>query len=58
MANGDVSDSLGARDCWLFKIDASGTILWQKTLGGTGIDEGKQIRQTADGGYLSCPDIG
>jgi len=52
MANGDVSDSLGARDCWLFKIDASGTILWQKTLGGTGIDEGKQIRQTADGGYL------
>lgn len=39
-------------DVWVFKINASGTIQWQKTFGGSGTEEGYDINQTADGGYM------
>src|SRR3977135_932860 len=37
---GDVSGSHGAADFWLMKADASGTIQWQKCLGGSRDDYG------------------
>ncbi|EJL72108.1 T9SS type A sorting domain-containing protein [Chryseobacterium populi] len=50
--NGDVTGNHGSSDYWVVKLDASGNLTWQKTLGGTGIDIAKSIRQTSDGGYI------
>ncbi len=39
-------------DAWVFKLNADGSIAWQKSYGGTGSDHANSIRQTADGGYI------
>lgn len=53
--NGDVTQTnQGGTDCWVIKINATGNIEWNRVLGGTGFEEIKQIRQTADGGYIFC----
>ncbi len=51
--DGDVSGNNGNTDCWVLKIDASGNIEWQNTLGGVGIDFLSDIVQTKDGGYAA-----
>jgi hypothetical protein len=42
----------GGYDIWLLKMNPSGTILWTKTYGGTGDDQGKDIIPTSDGNYM------
>jgi hypothetical protein len=51
--DGDV-DGLhgGAADAWVVKVDATGTIQWQKCLGGSELDWAWSIQQTNDGGYV------
>jgi hypothetical protein len=49
---GDITSSYGGGDLWVVKLNASGTLMWQKTLGGTGFDFGRSIEQTTDGGYI------
>jgi gliding motility-associated-like protein len=39
-------------DIWLFKIDNDGLLLWQKCLGGSGIDIPGSIDITPSGGYI------
>lgn len=52
-ANGDVTGvNHGSSDYWIVKLDASGNIVWNKLLGGSGYDEAYSIQQTADGGYI------
>jgi hypothetical protein len=41
----------GSYDVWLIKIDASGTMQWNKTYGGTGTEHGYSMVQARDGGY-------
>lgn len=41
----------GGSDVYVVKLDGSGTVLWTRTFGGTGTDEGKSIVQTSDGGF-------
>ena len=48
----DVSGNYGGLDCWMVKINSSGTIIWQKSLGGTGNDIPFSIIQTLNGGYI------
>lgn len=48
----DVSGNHGYTDFWLFKIDYSGNMLWQKCFGGTSGDYAVSIEQTEDGGYI------
>ena len=56
--NGDVSGGHGnpfifiPADIWLFKLDNDGNLLWQKCLGGTGIDLPGSIDITASGGFI------
>lgn len=42
----------GVQDYWVLKTDASGTIQWQITLGGSNNESLYTTRQTADGGYI------
>jgi len=42
----------GATDAWVLKLDASGNVIWQKTYGGAGYDYARDVRPTADGGYV------
>jgi len=51
-SDGDVSGTYGNLDMWVVKINSSGTIQWQKRLGGSGEDIGYSIQTTSDGGYI------
>ncbi|RDC64876.1 T9SS type A sorting domain-containing protein [Adhaeribacter pallidiroseus] len=42
----------GGTDYWIIKLDASGTKLWDKTLGGSSGEGLTALQQTADGGYI------
>jgi hypothetical protein len=52
--NGDVSGNHGGKDAWIVRADSGGQIIWQKTYGGTGNDEAKSIKPTADNGFIFC----
>ncbi|RYY43906.1 MAG: hypothetical protein EOO06_19015 [Chitinophagaceae bacterium] len=42
----------GSEDGWIAKLDAAGTLLWQKLMGGSGQEKLACVQQTADGGYV------
>ncbi|MBA2421900.1 MAG: T9SS C-terminal target domain-containing protein, partial [Chitinophagales bacterium] len=50
--NGDVTGNNGADDYWIVKLDSTGDILWEKSLGGSGDDGANCIQQTFDGGFI------
>ena len=43
----------GNYDYWIVKTDAQGDTLWTRAYGGSAIDYGRDIRPTADGGYIA-----
>jgi len=47
--NGDVGPNHGYTDFWVMKINSTGTLQWQKTLGGTGDDRPSAIAVTTEG---------
>jgi len=50
--DGDAASNHGNVDCWIVKLNDTGAIQWQKSLGGMNNDLGYSIRQTTDGGYI------
>ncbi len=50
--DGDVTGYHGGGDYWVMKLDDSGNIQWQKSLGGSNLDVATSIQQTADEGYI------
>ena len=54
--DGDVPGNHGGWDVWIVKLDASGTLVWSKTFGGSADDLNDLHRncivQTDDGGFL------
>jgi Secretion system C-terminal sorting domain len=50
--NGNVTGNHGGDDCWIVKLDDTGRIQWQKSLGGSLSDGAASIQQTTDGGYI------
>jgi hypothetical protein len=45
-------------DYWVIKLDRSGNIVWQKTLGGTGDDQANAITASSDGGFIVAGSAG
>ncbi|MCK9289987.1 MAG: T9SS type A sorting domain-containing protein [Bacteroidales bacterium] len=52
--DGDVSGNHGYDDYWVVKLDDTGNIQWQKSLGGSSIEKAQSIQQTLDGGYITA----
>ncbi len=50
--NGDIIGNHGGIDFLVVKYNHSGTIEWQKTYGGSGVDWGYAIENTPDGGFI------
>jgi len=48
----DVTGNHGDYDCWVVKLNSSGVIQWQKSLGGSDEERVHSISQTADGGFI------
>ncbi len=51
-SDGDVTENYGLDDYWILRLDTSGNLVWQKSLGGSGYDQANAIRQAADGGFI------
>ncbi len=52
----DITDPNGSYDFWAVKVSATGTMEWQKSFGGSGIDIGYSVVKSDDGGYLIAGD--
>lgn len=50
--DGDVTSNNLTYDFWVVKLNTTGQITWQKSLGGSRNEEAQCIKQTADGGYV------
>ncbi|HHM20681.1 MAG TPA: gliding motility-associated C-terminal domain-containing protein [Bacteroidetes bacterium] len=48
----DVSGNHGGEDVWVVRLNASGTLQWAKTFGGSANERAEAIEPTADGNYL------
>ena len=52
-ASGDKAENaIGFMDYWVVKLDASGNIQWENTIGGDDDERLYSIQQTTDGGYI------
>ncbi|MBC8047954.1 MAG: hypothetical protein H7Y00_14245, partial [Fimbriimonadaceae bacterium] len=51
-ADGDILVNYGSYDNWVVKIDSEGNIIWEKTLGGSDVDECTDVIPVTSGGYL------
>ncbi|PKH49593.1 hypothetical protein CXF68_02300 [Tenacibaculum sp. Bg11-29] len=52
----DIKNNKGSYDFWIVKIDKSGTLLWEKSFGGSEIDEARAITPTNDGNFIIIGD--
>ena len=50
--DGDVEVNLGSSDIWLVRLTSTGTLLWERSFGGSEIDMGEQLAVLPDGRYL------
>lgn len=48
----DVAKNNGESDIWLIKIDASGTLVWESTFGGTQFEDARSVSASKDGGFI------
>ena len=46
------SAGAGGSDVWLLRVDDVGTLLWERTFGGTDNDQGYHVDQDYDGGFI------
>lgn len=46
------SQGSGGSDVWIFEIDTTGKVIWEKTFGGKDDDKGFSLTKTYDGSYL------
>lgn len=51
-SDGQVSENNGFFDVWVMRINSSGDLLWESSLGGSDFDYGSDIQTTPDGGFV------
>lgn len=51
-SDGDITKPIGNQDYWLIKIDFQGTLIWDKSFGGSDGDFGEAIDLTSDEGFI------
>jgi hypothetical protein len=52
----DITNNKGSYDFWIVKSDAGGNIIWEKSFGGSEIDEARGIASSGDGNYIIVGD--
>jgi len=52
----DITANNGSYDFWIIKISNSGDLVWEKSFGGSEIDEAHAITDSGDGNYLIVGD--
>jgi len=55
-SDGDVGSNNGDADYWIVKLSMTGTIEWEKNLGGDLLDWAYSVMQTLDGGFIVAGD--
>lgn len=50
-SNVNVSENKGSSDVWVFKIDANGTLIWEKSFGGSSFEDAKEIITNTNGDF-------
>ncbi|MCG9973385.1 hypothetical protein [Christiangramia crocea] len=50
-------DSIGDYDFWILNLNSEGDILWEKTIGGGGIEHSMHISAGHDAFYLACSSL-
>ncbi|GGG39504.1 hypothetical protein GCM10011414_06110 [Croceivirga lutea] len=50
--DGDATQNFGENDFWVFKINQDGQLLWQQSIGGTGLDFAYDVIETSDSSIL------
>lgn len=53
----DVASLHGNSDAWLVKVNGQGTIVWEKTFGGTDFDFAYDASPVSDGGIIFCGNL-
>lgn len=52
----DITNNKGSYDFWVIKISETGTLVWEKSFGGSEIDEAMAITKTNDGNFIIVGD--
>jgi hypothetical protein len=52
----NISNNKGADDFWITKITSTGNLVWEKSFGGSEIDEARAITATNDGNFIIVGD--
>ncbi len=52
----DISGNKGTYDFWVIKISEIGTLVWERSFGGSEIDEARAIAHSGDGNFLIVGD--
>ncbi len=52
----DITGNKGAYDFWIIKISQTGELIWEKSFGGSEIDEAHAIVNSGDGNYIIAGD--
>ena len=52
----DITNNKGSYDFWVVKSTHEGTIIWEKSYGGSEIDEARGVVSSEDGGYVIVGD--
>jgi hypothetical protein len=55
-ADFNIKNNRGTYDFWLIKISSSGNLIWEKSFGGSNIDEARAITATHDGNFIVVGD--
>lgn len=57
-SDGDITNNQGQNDAWIVKVNSSGQLVWQKTVGGTEIDFAYDAVELNDGSIIAVGESG